>query len=119
MTWTNWRVRTASNCSAASSGEVAERLADHVILTDDNPRDESAEAIVEDILSGMAGAVDVRVIHDREQAITTAFREADAADLVLIAGKGHETTQERGGVRTAFSDVEVVRRLIGEGGQAA
>ena len=100
-------------------GEVAERLADHVILTDDNPRDESAEAIVEDILSGMAGAVDVRVIHDREQAITTAFREADAADLVLIAGKGHETTQERGGVRTAFSDVGVVRRLIGEGGQAA
>jgi UDP-N-acetylmuramoyl-L-alanyl-D-glutamate--2,6-diaminopimelate ligase len=100
-------------------GEVAERLADHVILTDDNPRDESPEGIVADILSGMADAAGVRVIHDRDNAITTAFREADATDLVLIAGKGHETTQERGGVRTAFSDAGVVRRLIGEGGEAA
>ncbi|MYL26663.1 MULTISPECIES: UDP-N-acetylmuramoyl-L-alanyl-D-glutamate--2,6-diaminopimelate ligase [Halomonadaceae] len=100
-------------------GEVAERLADHVILTDDNPRDESPEGIVADILSGMADAAGVRVIHDRDNAITTAFREADTTDLVLIAGKGHETTQERGGVRTAFSDAGVVRRLIGEGGEAA
>ena len=100
-------------------GEVAGRLADHVILTDDNPRDESSEVIVEDILSGMANAAGVRVIHDRDEAITTAFREAHAADLVLIAGKGHETTQERDGVLSAFSDAGVVCRLISDGGEAA
>ncbi|WP_077528649.1 UDP-N-acetylmuramoyl-L-alanyl-D-glutamate--2,6-diaminopimelate ligase [Vreelandella utahensis] len=100
-------------------GEVAVRLADHVILTDDNPRDEAPEAIVEGILSGMADGVGVRVIHDRDEAITTAFREAEPADLVLIAGKGHETTQERNGVRIAFSDAGVVRRLISKGGEAA
>ena len=74
---------------------------------------------LKDILSGMAGTCGVRVIHDREDAIVTAFREAGPADLVLIAGKGHETTQERGGVRTPFSDAELVQRLISEGGEAA
>ncbi|MEQ6886851.1 UDP-N-acetylmuramoyl-L-alanyl-D-glutamate--2,6-diaminopimelate ligase [Salicola sp. Rm-C-2C1-2] len=100
-------------------GEVAERLSDQVVLTDDNPRDEAPEAIVEDILTGMAGTCGIRVIHDREDAIVTAFREAGPADLVLIAGKGHETTQERDGFRIPFSDAEVVHRLISEGGEAA
>lgn len=103
----------------AAMGEVAGRLADQVVLTDDNPRDEAPEAIVEDILSGMAGTCGIRVIHDRGDAIGTAFREAGPADLVLIAGKGHETTQERGGVRTPFSDGDVVRRLISDRGESA
>ncbi|XOZ33500.1 UDP-N-acetylmuramoyl-L-alanyl-D-glutamate--2,6-diaminopimelate ligase [Halomonadaceae bacterium KBTZ08] len=100
-------------------GEVAARLADHVIVTDDNPRDEAPAGIAGHILSGVADARGVKVIHDREEAIGTAFREAGAEDMVLIAGKGHETTQEREGIRSPFSDAQVVRRLIGEGGQAA
>lgn len=100
-------------------GEAAARLADHVIVTDDNPRDEDPGAIAGNILSGIAVDRDVRVIHDREEAIGTAFREAGVRDMILIAGKGHEITQECGGVRSPFSDAEVVRRLIGKGGQAA
>lgn len=100
-------------------GEVAARLADRVVLTDDNPRDEAPDAIVAEILAGMPDAAAVRVIHDREEAIGTAFREAGPGDLVLIAGKGHETTQERAGSRLPFSDVAVVRHLIEQGGEAA
>lgn len=100
-------------------GEVAVRLADRVVLTDDNPRDEARETIVSEILAGMPDVAGVTVIHDREAAIGTAFREAGSGDLVLIAGKGHETTQERDGNRLAFSDVAVVRHLIEQGGDAA
>lgn len=100
-------------------GETAARLADHVVLTDDNPRDEVPETIVSEILAGMPDASGVRVIHDREEAIGMAFREAQPSDLVLVAGKGHETAQERAGVLTPFSDVAVVRRLIEQGGDAA
>ncbi|MGM0449201.1 MAG: UDP-N-acetylmuramoyl-L-alanyl-D-glutamate--2,6-diaminopimelate ligase [Pseudomonadota bacterium] len=100
-------------------GEVAARLADQVVLTDDNPRDEAPESIVSEIQAGMSDTTAVRVIHDREEAIGTAFREAGSKDLVLIAGKGHETTQERNGNRVPFSDVAVVRQLIEQGGDAA
>ncbi len=100
-------------------GAVAARLADRVVLTDDNPRDESPETIVSGVLSGMPDATGVSIIHDREEAIGTVFRKAGPSDLVLVAGKGHETTQERAGSRQPFSDVEVVRGLIGQGGDAA
>ena len=100
-------------------GAIAARLADRVVLTDDNPRDEAAETIVAEILAGMTDTTGVSVIHDRQEAISTVFRQADSADLVLIAGKGHETTQERAGNQLPFSDVTVVRDLIGQGGDAA
>lgn len=100
-------------------GAVAERLADRVVLTDDNPRDEDPEGIVEQILAGMHKPDEVRIIHDRREAITTAVGQACDQDLVLIAGKGHERVQERAGERIPFSDVDVVRELLDNEGDAA
>ncbi|TDT37884.1 UDP-N-acetylmuramoylalanyl-D-glutamate--2,6-diaminopimelate ligase [Halospina denitrificans] len=100
-------------------GGVAERLADRVVVTDDNPRDEAPAAIVEQILAGMNRPDEVRVIHDRLEAITTVIAEAGGQDLILIAGKGHERVQERAGERIPFSDVDVVRELLGYEGDAA
>jgi UDP-N-acetylmuramoyl-L-alanyl-D-glutamate--2,6-diaminopimelate ligase len=84
-------------------GEVAERLADRVLVTSDNPRSEAPQAIVDAIVAGMARP-DVEI--DRAVAIQRAIVEADAVDVVLLAGKGHETYQEISGVRHHFSDVE-------------
>lgn len=91
-------------------GRVAEQMADHVFITDDNPRHESPEAIVEDILSGIQQPLEVRIIHDRQIAIETAMSQADNNDLVLIAGKGHEQIQIVGDQRLPFSDARVVRQ---------
>jgi len=100
-------------------GAVAERLAERVVLTDDNPRDEDPAEIVEQILAGMDRPDDVHVIHDRREAISTVVSQAGGQDLVLIAGKGHERVQERAGERLPFSDVDVVRELLGYEGDAA
>ena len=93
-------------------GEAVERGADRIIVTDDNPRCEDGDAIVADILEGLARPEDVRVERDREQAIHRAIAGARASDVVLIAGKGHEVTQERDGARLPFSDVAVARRAL-------
>ena len=87
---------------------VAESLADHVIVTDDNPRQESPQAIMQDILAGFAHADEVSVIHDRTTAILTALDRAGPDDLVVIAGKGHEQVQIVGDQRIPFSDHSVV-----------
>lgn len=87
-------------------GGVASRLADRVFVTDDNPRDEAPEAIRRAILAGCDGPARVREIGDRAEAIAEAVREARAGDVVLIAGKGHETTQLIRGVEHPFSDRE-------------
>ena len=84
-------------------GEVAERLADRVLVTSDNPRREQPQAIIDGIVAGMQQA---EVEADRAVAIERTIREADAADVVLLAGKGHETYQEVSGVRHHFSDIE-------------
>ena len=89
-------------------GSIAERCADSVIVTDDNPRFEAPKAIVNDILSGMQHPSRAQVIHSREQAIQYALRHAEADDVVLIAGKGHEDYQEVNGQRDFFSDHAVV-----------
>ena len=96
-------------------GEVAARLADRVIVTDDNPRREDPAAIVEQILVGGGGgrAAHVQVIRDRATAITTAINDSKAGDVVLVAGKGHEDYQDIGGHRLKFSDRGLVRRLVG------
>lgn len=83
-------------------GEIAARLADEVLLTTDNPRTEAPDAIVADILSGMSGPV--RVELDRARAILSTIWKADDKDVVLLAGKGHETYQEVQGVRSPFDD---------------
>lgn len=83
-------------------GGIAARLADEVLLTTDNPRTEAPDAIVADILSGMPAPV--RVELDRARAILSAIWQADDKDVVLLAGKGHETYQEVQGVRSTFDD---------------
>ncbi|SDQ90757.1 UDP-N-acetylmuramoyl-L-alanyl-D-glutamate--2,6-diaminopimelate ligase [Pseudoxanthomonas sp. CF125] len=90
----------------------AERLADRVIVTDDNPRGEDGDAIVADILAGFARPDSVTVQRDRAQAIARAIGEAGADDIVLIAGKGHEPYQEVAGVRHPFDDTAVARQCL-------
>lgn len=87
------------------------RHADIVILTSDNPRSEEPEAIIEEMLQGvpLADTERVNVIVEREQAIRQACSIAQPSDLVLIAGKGHETYQEIKGVRYPFDDREIIR----------
>jgi UDP-N-acetylmuramoyl-L-alanyl-D-glutamate--2,6-diaminopimelate ligase len=92
-------------------GAIAERLADHVILTDDNPRTESGDAIVRDIAAGMRSRP--RVIRERKSAIAAALSEASPADVVLVAGKGHEDYQQVGETRHPYSDRDTVRALLG------
>jgi UDP-N-acetylmuramoyl-L-alanyl-D-glutamate--2,6-diaminopimelate ligase len=93
-------------------GDIAERLADVVLLTDDNPRHESGDAIIADIVGGMRAAP--RIIRDRRNAIATAIEGAAEGDIVLIAGKGHEDYQQVGDERRPYSDRDTVRTLLGE-----
>jgi UDP-N-acetylmuramoyl-L-alanyl-D-glutamate--2,6-diaminopimelate ligase len=94
-------------------GEAAERLADRVIVTDDNPRGEDAERIVAMILSGLRAPARASVVRDRALAIDTALDEARPGDVVLIAGKGHEDYQIVGHERRAFSDRACVLHRAG------
>ena len=91
---------------------IAERLADGVIVTDDNPRGEDGDAIVADILRGFADASRVIVERDRARAIGLAVDAANAEDIVLVAGKGHEPYQEIAGVRHPFDDTQVAKAAL-------
>ncbi len=93
-------------------GEVAARLADQVVLTSDNPRFESIEVILDQIAQGIP--VPFKRIPDRAQAIRQAITSAKQGDVVLIAGKGHETTQEVAGQKLPFSDLAVAQRCLDE-----
>ncbi|GAA1523498.1 UDP-N-acetylmuramoyl-L-alanyl-D-glutamate--2,6-diaminopimelate ligase [Nocardioides humi] len=94
-------------------GEIAAELADLVVVTDDNPRTEEPAAIRAAIVEGArAGAAEVVEIGDRRAAIGEALRRAGAGDVVLVAGKGHETGQEIAGVVHPFDDRDVVRELL-------
>jgi UDP-N-acetylmuramoyl-L-alanyl-D-glutamate--2,6-diaminopimelate ligase len=95
-------------------GAVARRLADRVIVTSDNPRSEDPASIAADVLAGMADRSGVVVELDREAAIRYAIRHSGAGDAVLLAGKGHETTQETAGVKRPFDDRVVARRALDE-----
>jgi len=86
-------------------GRLAERLADRVIVTSDNPRNEDPEKIIDDVIAGFGNTNDVTVIEDRAAAIAWAVANSGPSDVVLIAGKGHEAYQEIGGDRHAFSDI--------------
>ena len=94
-------------------GRIAERYAQRLIVTDDNPRGEDPAAIVSQILSGMARPAAVEVIHDRAAAIARALEQAAPGDVVLIAGKGHECWQLVAERRIPFSDREQVAALLG------
>jgi len=95
-------------------GAIAAEHADRVVLTDDNPRCEDGQRIVEDVLTGVQDKTGFEVERNREQAIRLAVRAAGREDVILVAGKGHEPYQEIAGERHRFSDVETVRRLLGE-----
>jgi len=91
-------------------GEIAARLADVLIVTDDNPRSEDPAAIRAEVLAGTRrAAAEVREVGDRREAIRTALELAGPGDIVLVAGKGHETGQEIAGVVHPFDDRDVVR----------
>ena len=92
-------------------GAIAEKWADHVVVTDDNPRKENAGKIIEDILSGCRSDK-IEVIQDREKAINSVIDQASAGDWIVIAGKGHEAYQEIDGIRTPFSDAAVVEQSL-------
>jgi len=92
-------------------GELAMRLADAAIVTDDNPRTEDASEIRREVLAGATGA---REIADREKAIFTAVSDLKAGDILVIAGKGHEQGQIVGKDVLPFDDLEVARRAARE-----
>ena len=96
-------------------GEVASRLADRIVITTDNPRNEDPDAIIEAIRSGVS--IDHVCEPDRAKAIASAIRGAKAGDVVLVAGKGHETYQEVAGRRLPFSDAVVAEQSIAAWGQ--
>ncbi len=91
---------------------IAARLADRVIVTDDNPRSEDGDAIVAQILTGFDRPGAVTVQRDRAAAIGVAVQAATSADIVLIAGKGHEPYQEIAGRRLPFDDLVVARSAL-------
>lgn len=93
-------------------GAMASRLADSAIVTSDNPRNEDARAVIDDIIAGMGS--NFHVEEDRAAAIDRAIRQAKAGDIVLIAGKGHEDYQEIKGVKLPFNDAEVAQRVLRE-----
>jgi UDP-N-acetylmuramoyl-L-alanyl-D-glutamate--2,6-diaminopimelate ligase len=98
----------------AMMAAIAENLADQVILTNDNPRTESPEAIFDDMLSGMRRPDTAIVMADRNEAIRHAIEQSRSGDIVLVAGKGHETYQETHGKRMPFSDVAAVQAVLEE-----
>ncbi len=94
----------------AVMGAQAQRWADQVVVTSDNPRDEPPQHILRQIVAGMAPTP--TTIEDRAEAIAHAVREAGDADLILLAGKGHEDYQEVAGVKRPFSDVAQARAAL-------
>ncbi|OXH81499.1 UDP-N-acetylmuramoyl-L-alanyl-D-glutamate--2,6-diaminopimelate ligase, partial [Burkholderia multivorans] len=88
------------------------RLADDVVVTSDNPRSEDPQAIIDQIVAGMTAPDRARRIEDRASAILQAVRGAAREDVVVLAGKGHEATQEIMGKKRAFSDQDHARLAL-------
>jgi UDP-N-acetylmuramoyl-L-alanyl-D-glutamate--2,6-diaminopimelate ligase len=95
-------------------GRIASLGSDLTIVTSDNPRNEDPEAIIAEVLAGVVAGRDVRSDADRRAAIRMALSLAAAGDVVLVAGKGHERTQEIAGERHPFDDREEVRAFLKE-----
>ena len=95
-------------------GHIASTLSTKVIFTSDNPRTEVPETIIDDIEKGVEAQNFKKTmsIVDRKQAIKTACQLANPNDIILIAGKGHETYQEVNGVRTDFDDFKIVKEFL-------
>ena len=91
-------------------GRIATRLADEVIITSDNPRDEDPDVIINEIVSG--ADANHHIERSRSAAIYQAIKNACKGDVVLIAGRGHEAYQEVGGKNLPFSDVKVAHKVL-------
>jgi UDP-N-acetylmuramoyl-L-alanyl-D-glutamate--2,6-diaminopimelate ligase len=98
-------------------GRIAQRDADLAIVTSDNPRTEDPERILDDIEAGMTAGAHERV-EDRRSAIARAIALAGDGDVVLLAGKGHETYQVRGTVKYPFDEREIVGEILRESAPA-
>ncbi|PCH61189.1 MAG: UDP-N-acetylmuramoyl-L-alanyl-D-glutamate--2,6-diaminopimelate ligase [Gammaproteobacteria bacterium] len=98
----------------AQMGEIAQRFADVVVVTDDNPRHESPQKIIDDILMGANDSSRVSVQRDRAKAILSCLEQAKQGDVVLVAGKGHEAYQLMGDQRLVFSDRDFVREFMAQ-----
>ena len=97
-------------------GEIAERLADFVIVTSDNPRFEQPSAIIEQILAGMKKENHI-VVEDRRAAIHYALEHAQKGDVIILAGKGHEDYQEICGQHFPFDEKVIVAQILDELGR--
>ena len=98
--------------------QVAQEFADSIIVTSDNPRNESPQQIIDEILAGFFGSGgNLQVEPDRARAIGLAIGQGLSDDIIVIAGKGHETYQIAGGQRTHFDDAEVARQCIADLGK--
>ncbi|GEN27543.1 UDP-N-acetylmuramoyl-L-alanyl-D-glutamate--2,6-diaminopimelate ligase [Halovibrio variabilis] len=96
----------------AEMAKAAEPLADHIVVTDDNPRHEAAGQIRQQILAGFSANAGVTEIGERRDAVAAAIRQAAPQDVVLIAGKGHEAYQDIQGVRHAYADSDEIQRAF-------
>ena len=94
-------------------GSIAAKLSDVIVVTSDNPRTEDPDAIIEDILAGIKGSKVRKIVEsDRTKAIRAALEEAETDDIVLLAGKGHETYQIFGTEKIHYDEREVVRDIL-------
>ena len=92
--------------------KVAEKNADRIIVTTDNPRHEDPQAIIDEVVAGFSSTDNVEAVLDRRTAIDIAITNAQPGDVVLLAGKGHETSQIVGDVHIAFDDRRVAREFL-------
>lgn len=92
-------------------GKIAEDYATKVIITSDNPRSENSDRIIEDILEGISSKENVVVEPDRKLAIEYALNNSESNDIILVAGKGHETYQEINGIKHPFDDRLIIEEL--------
>ncbi len=96
-------------------GAIAAKLSDVIVVTSDNPRTEDPDAIIEDILTGIKGSKVRKIVEtDRTKAIRAALEEAETDDIVLLAGKGHETYQIFGTEKIHYDEREVVRDILSD-----
>lgn len=93
-------------------GNIASQLSDYVIITNDNPRTELPETIADDILKGFTRMLPTEIIIDRKRAVYFALSVASYGDIILIAGKGHESTQIIGTIHYHSNDSEIVKEYI-------
>jgi UDP-N-acetylmuramoyl-L-alanyl-D-glutamate--2,6-diaminopimelate ligase len=95
-------------------GEIAEKLSDRVILTDDNVRSENPQDIIRDILAGCINPEQIFIEHDRKTAIKAAVSMASLGDIILVAGKGHENYQIIGNKTVAYDERQYVANFVAD-----